>query len=440
MDGFSKHTVVGGLLVFICAFNAGAVGLLEPGNTLVLRGASVSTPPDGTDASCIIFPIISLTATCGTDQGGQQFGVRTTARGLFDRGQGSALQFYDLEVGPGDGSETPLLAQISGKANFNGFLAVVGGGQVEADLKLKVIDLGPTGAPYTDGGKVVHRETLASHQIKGATLTGPSFSITIEGGAPYIGVGASPELGLQVSLQKELVRDKIDFGMHVLLLRGHTYRLQFETGAMAKKAVAPGLSIAQFKLGDDRLPDLIDPQNWLDGINDLLDTGLPSIKPEAINILQEDKGIFSLFSDKRRLSGAPDFSTAKGILQHIAANNPDMPTSFREIIEKRLKRSSLLEEGIANPGVEVRELQLTLQTDQVEILRHHTELLNHISELLITPQGQRPGFPLKQSGGGSPTGSTAAGSQATPVAAQPAPAPAPARSSSRRRSWGDLFR
>lgn len=437
MKSFSKHAVVGGLLTVLCSFDAGAVAMIEPGNTLVLQGASVSTPPDGTDASCIIFPIVSLTATCGTDQGGQQFGVRTTARGTFDRGQGSALHYYDIEVDQGDGSETPLLAQISGKANFNGFLAVVGGGQVEGDLKFTVIDLGPTGALYPDGGKVVHRETMAKHQIKGATLTGPSFSLSIEGGAPYIGVGASPEFGFQVSLQKELIRDKIDFGIHVLLLRGHNYRLQFEAGAMSKKTGMPGLSIAQFKLGDDRLPDLIDPENWLDGVNNLLDTALPTIRTEAINILQENNGIFSLFSDKRRLSGAPGFSTAKGILNKIAANNPNMPTTFREIVEKRLKKSKLLEEGIASPGVEVLELQVTLQTDQVEILRHHTELLEYISELLITPQGRRPGFPNNPQAGGNGNGNgTAASSQPAPVAATPAPG----NSGSRRNLWGSLFR
>ncbi len=389
MDKFSSSIPTVFLFVlFLCSSNAYAAGLLEPGKTLTLQSESMSVPADGTDASCVIFPITSLTATCGTDQAGQQFGVRTTARGPFDRGQGSALQFYDFEIDEDDGSETPLFSQISGKANFNGFLAVVGGGQVKADLKLKVIDLGPTSDLYLDGGKVIHQKMLATHQLNGVAITGLNFGIKVEGGAPYIGLGAGPEFKFNITLQKELVRDKIDFGVHVLLRRGHKYRLQFETGVLAKKGVVPGLSIAQFKLGDDRAPNMLDPEHWLDGINDLISTTLPKIKPQPMRLLQEDdNGIFSFFAKKRRLSGAPGFTDSLDILKKLA-QDAGLPTTFREIVEQRLAKSSFLEEGIASPGAEVKELFVTLETDQVELLKQIIDLLN-------TPTGGRQGFPLK---------------------------------------------
>jgi hypothetical protein len=379
------------LVLITFSIDAHAAKLLEPGHTLILQSESDPVPADGTDATCTQLP----RSKCGTEQAGQQFGVRATANGSFAKAQGAALQFYDFEIDEGDGSGTPLLSQISGKANFNGFLALVGGGQVKGNLKLKLIDLGPTGAFYADGGNVVHQETLASHQLNGIAVTGLNFGIKVEGGAPYIGIGASPEFKVNIQLQKELVRDKIDFGVHALLLRGHTYRVQFEVGVLAKKDVVSGLSIAQFKLGDDRAPDLFDPEHWLDGINDLVITDLPAIKAQTLNIKEEEDGILKLFSKPRLLDGAPGFSDSKDMLRKLA-DDAGLPTSFREIVEQRLKPSSFQEEGIASPGAEVRELFVTLETDQVEILRHHTVLLYHVIDLLNTPPGQRPAFPLKK--------------------------------------------
>jgi hypothetical protein len=395
----SKIPTVFFLFLITFSIDAPAAKLLEPGHTLILQSEGDPVSADGTDASCTQFPLFPPKPSylsCGTEQAGQQFGVRATAHGSFAKGQGTALQFYDFEIDEGDSSETPLLSQISGKANFNGFLALVGGGQVKGNLKLKLIDLGPTGAFYPDGGKVVHQETLASHQLTGIAVTGLNFGITVEGGAPYIGIGASPEFKVNIQLQKELVRDKIDFGVHALLLRGHTYRVQFEVGVLAKKDVVPGLSIAQFKLGDDRAPDLFDPEHWLEGINDLVITDLPAIKAQTFNIKEEDEnGILQLFSKPRLLDGAPGFSDSKDMLRKLA-DDAGLPTSFREIVDQRLSRSSILEEGIASPGAEVRELIVTLETDQVEILRHHTVLLYHMIDLLNTPPGQRPAFPLKK--------------------------------------------
>lgn len=385
------------VLLSLFASIAHAATPVQPGTTVVLRSDMLNNPADGTDASCGIFPINlpAVTTTCGTDQMGQQFGVRAFASQSFNRGQGTASQFYEIDVDPGDGSETPLLAQISGKTNLNGFLALVGGGQVKGSLTFKVIDLGPSDNIDYTGGKVVHRETLSSHQLQGAAITGLNFGISVEGGAPYIGMGAQPEFKVNIMLQKELVRDTIDFGVHVLLLRGHTYRLQFDTSVLAKKEAVPGLSIAQFKLGDDRAPNMLDPENWLDGIDGIIDTRLPAITAQPVEILQEralKDNVFQIFNRQRRLLGTPGFANSLDFLNKRAAA-AGLPTSLREIVVQRLNKSNLLTEGIAKPGTEIRELSVTLQTDQVEILRQHTELLNRIIDLQNTPQGRRPGFP-----------------------------------------------
>ena len=366
------------MIAFTLLLNYGlwvhAAPVLEPGATLILTETNLPVPADGTGEDCKFL----LLGTCQIDSDGQQFGVRTTARASFSRGQGTAFQFYDFAVDNGDGSETALLSQISGKAIFNGFIALVGGGQVNGSLKLKVVDLGPTEAKYPDSGLVVHEELLASHQLMGQAVTGTDMSITVEGGAPYIGVGGSPGFKFNVTLQKEIVRDNINFGIHVLLIRGHSYRLQFETNALAKKGAVAGLSIAQFMLGDDRAPDMLDPQNWLDGVNNLLNTSIPQITAKLSDLKEiGDDGIFGLFAKERVLAGARDFSNANQILKQSG-----LPTSFREIVENRLNRSGILEERIPNPGAEIKDLFITLQTDQVELLRE-------IIRLQLTPSGRR---------------------------------------------------
>ena len=372
------------LIVFTLLLNFGhwvhASPMLKPGATLTITEANFPAPADGSGDDCEFI----LLGTCQIGSGGQLFGVRTTSMKSFSRGQGLAFQYYDIDVDSGDGSETALLSQISGKAIFNGFIALVGGGQVSGSLKLKVIDLGLTEAKDPDGGKVVHEELLASHQLKGQAVAGPTLSVTVEGGAPYIGVGGSPGFTFNAAFQKELVRDNIDFGIHVLLIRGHSYRLQFETNTLAKKGVVQGLSIAQFMLGDDRAPDILDPQHWIDGVNDLLDTSIPAIGSKLSDIKEGNDGIFNLFEKERVLAGARGFSNANQILAQSG-----LPTSFTEIITNRLHRSGVLEERLPNPGAEIKDLFITLQTDQVELLREQDKLLREIIRLQLTPSGRR---------------------------------------------------
>ena len=76
-----------------------------------------------------------------------------------------------------------------------------------------------------------------------------------------------------------------------------------------------------------------------------------------------------------------------GFLSNTAAAN--LPKSFQEIVAQRFRNTkpSVLEEVIPEPGVEVSELFVTLETDQVE-------LLEEIISLLKTPTGRRPGFPI----------------------------------------------
>lgn len=380
------------LLSFLLFTNHICAEVLKPGGQYLLKGNNQALSIDGSDSDCTTFrPLYSF---CKTDHNGVEFGARTTALSNFARSNGQAMQFYFIEIAGGSGEATPLLTQISGKANFNGFMGLVGGGQTKATLDLNIIDLGPVDNLYPDGGKLVHSKSLASHELTGSSATGPSLSIGVEGGAPYLGASVEPSIKFSVDLKKKIVRDSIDFALQVLLIRGHKYQLQFEVKTVAKKSAIPGLAVSQFMFDTDNVPpNLLKLENWFDGVVSLIDTKLPNLlDSSAVNITEEDGGIWSLFAKPRRLDPISNRPAATLLA------NLGLPTSFSQLVKKRMESSALLqiiEEGIPKPGAELIELSITLQTDQVEILRKNTELLNHVVELLNTPQGKREKFPLK---------------------------------------------
>lgn len=366
--------------------------VLKPGGLYLLKSSNKALSIDGSGSDCTTFrPLYSL---CNTDQGGAEFGARTTALSNFARSNGKAMQFYTIEISGSSGEATPLLTQISGKANFNGFMGLVGGGQTKATLDLNIIDLGPADNLYPDGGKLVDSKSLASHELTGSSATGPGLSIGLEGGAPYVGASIDPSIKFSVDLKKKIVRDTIDFGLQVLLIRGHQYQLQFEVKTLAKKSAVPGLAVSQFMFDTDNIPpNLLKLEYWFDGVKSLINTNLPNaLDSSPVNITEEDGGIWNLFAKPRRLDPINNRSGV-GLLARLG-----LPTSFTQLIQQRMESSALLqiiEEGIPKPGAELVELSITLETDHVEILRKNTELLNHVVELLNTPQGKRENFPLK---------------------------------------------
>ena len=307
------------LVLIAGRFRLEAAGVLRPGETLILTTGNATVPADGDSDD--MDPDCDFVAggTCVTDLEQIRFGARTTAFESFSRGTATVFRYYDFDVDSGGSFDTPLLSQISGKAKLNGFVALVGGGRAKGSLTLKVIDLGPTMAQQL-GGRVIHKETLVSHELKGVITTGLNFGVKVEGGAPYIGAGAGPELKFNVNLQKELVRDGIGFGLHVLLIRGHSYRLQFELHALAKKGATRGLSIAQFFPLGGLVPDMLDTMNWLDGVKNTINAQMPNLKLEKMDVKKnsvftdEDgnktEGSPRLFFFPRRfLDGAPGFPT-----------------------------------------------------------------------------------------------------------------------------------
>lgn len=366
--------------------------ILNPGELYLLKSTNQTLSVDGSNAGCKTFrPIYSF---CNTDQDGAEFGSRTTALGNFARSSGQSMQFYIIEISGSSGEATPLLAQISGKANFNGFMGLVGGGQTKATLDLNIFDMGPAENLYADGEKLVHSQSLASHELTGSSATGPGLSIGLEGGAPYVGASIDPSIKFTVDLKKKVVRDSIDFGFQVLLVRGHQYQLRFEVKSLAKKSAVPGLAVSQFMFDTDNVPpNLLKLENWFDGVKSLINTNLPNVLDSSPMDIAEDKGgIWGLLETPQRLNPINN-RPGVSLLARLG-----LPTSFTQLIQQRMESSALLqivEEGVQKPGAELVELSVTLETDQVEILRKNTELLKQIVELLNTPQGKRENFPLK---------------------------------------------
>lgn len=380
-------TVIGiwaGLAVLVTSSDADAAQLIEPGQTIALT--TVGEPMSANDAGgdCNFF----LTGTCNTETGefgmvGDPFGARATVPigAPFSRGSASVFQAYDFDVDANGHSETVLLGQVFGSAKLNGFLAQLAGGGSAASLVVKIVDLGPSPPVDRSAGKVVLEKTLARHELQGRAVTGIGFDLKVEGGAPYIGFGGGPKLGVNIQAQKKLVRDTVDFGMQVLLVRGHSYRVKFELNVNAKSGGLGGLSIAQFQRFNGPVLDLLASQNWLDTLSGAVDAGLPEIQPEVMNLKRKAE----FFTPKRTIDGAKDFTNARQILRQ-RADAAGLPKSFREIVTKRFRPPpDVTDENINNAGIRVEDLLVTLQNDQVELLEKIIELLN-------TPQGRRPNF------------------------------------------------
>lgn len=378
------------LAITILTGNAGAVGTVHPNSTLVLRSASDANPPDGTGEDCFSY----LLGVCQTDQTGDRIGARTATALPFERSKATVFTYYDFKVDDKDGEfDTVLNAQVSGAGEFNGFLALVAGGSASGSISVQLIDLGPFDLVGTVEEKVVAKQVLSAHEILGKVTTGINFGIKIEAGAPYVGAGASPELKFNVQLQKKVIRDSLNFGLQALVQRGHKYRLKFVLSSAAKRGGTTGVGISQFKLGGP-VTDMLDTENWLQGVRETILASLPNLKPESMKIKE---GLGWLRSKRmieaELVDGNGNSTTLGGTAQFLQerAAAAGLPTSFEDIVAKRFRQAipDAVEEGIDRPGFTLDSLTVMLESDSVEIAADQTDRINEAIRLLLTPQGQR---------------------------------------------------
>jgi hypothetical protein len=395
-----QHTTRGpqryvrGLMAIVCAcfsLPAFAAGTVAPNETLVLTSPSMPNLADGTTEDCQSFP--EFIVKCFTGSDGERIGANTRANLGFRRASGTISEYYDFDVDPGAGNyDTVLNAQISGTGQLNGILVLIAGGHVKGSLSVKLYDLGETGGTMPPEPQLVHQESLASHELTGQLTTGVGFSIKVEGGAPYIGVGAAPSLGFKIKLQKKFVSDGINFGFGALVRRGHSYRVVFELSSYAKRNAANGISVSRFRDSTDDIPNLLDPENWRESLTGAIDTRLPALTGQAV---QMRRGL-NLFDNRRMYTAQYYDSTAGdwiGLPSTTAIINTqtpsDFPRNFGQIISDRFSFNRDNLEPLVDPGFALHELSVTLEADSVAILEDQTMRINEVIRLLMLPQGQR---------------------------------------------------
>lgn len=353
---------------------------LQPGHTLELKGAIPG------ELECVRY-----LATCQVDN--PNFGVRTVAGVVpFSRGRGGLYRDYEFEVASGSGHGHVLAGQVCGAVEFNGFLGLIGGGQVSATLKMKLLDLGPVLAPYAEP-RAVHCEPLADYSLQGKVIGGVGGGISGELGTTVTG-GISLDLKFAIEIQKIVVRDEIEFGFQALFIRGHRYHLRCEAAAESKIDALTGFGIAQFMEGGPIL-NLMQPDNWRASLLSLLNSDLlpafaaktltsepisPTFRMPRLDVFDEG-GTLGIFDKKKQEIEAatvalsqwttrfvPNFADIHELLE--ARGLPVNLEGLIEIVSSHILQGigSNLEELLEEPGVTVRRLSVTLQNDNTELL------------------------------------------------------------------------
>ncbi len=293
------------------------------------------------------------------------------------------FQYNEIEIDPGDGSETVVTGQVSGTVVIRGFMLLAGWGLAEADVDFEIIDVTDTATGDTN--------VIARHSLKHYTLQ-PSYSISASAslgakvGSATAGVaGGDLSLGLDIPLSKLVIRDEVPFGFTALLRRGHTYRLQLvsnnqiKLGRNAGSALIsmynPAASVPPFIVNADVLsvpPSLLDPQTWVTGLEvPLLDKRLPAWS-------FPDRGIFAW-------DWWEDFNDTNDILAAFG-----IPTTPRGLITRYFDRV-IPDEELTQPGVDLRRMEFTLATDQVELLNLISDQVAELTEIVLRhPPFTRP--------------------------------------------------
>jgi hypothetical protein len=257
------------LLLVASAGAASAQQVVEPGSTVAfaepdLQNRGTPFPADAFNTGlCLTIP---------------QFPSAEAPRlGLALQGVTSLLgarcqvhQYNEFTIPAAAGAEPAgdvLLAEVSGVVKLGGVLAMIGAGRTKSSYVVDVMDV-------TDGEEnatVVASQLLGIDELMGTILnTSLGVTVDIEGGFPYLGASGAFNLGIQLPIQIKRVDSTYEFGIHALLERGRIYRVKVSVNGALDVEVGAGLGFVLFPAipnGDlisDQLPQLLDPQMWID--------------------------------------------------------------------------------------------------------------------------------------------------------------------------------
>ncbi len=146
--------------------------------------------------------------------------------------------------------ETPLRAQVSGQFDLRGYLALLGVGQIKAVVSLSVEDLGHIDGddPHSlDPGEPVAGKRLFERELTASFDPSLGMSFGLQGGSDFEGMSTGVDSTFGVNMQKlNILETNLDFGLDVLLRRGHRYRFVLALDASA------GMHAAGLGLGDEQ--------------------------------------------------------------------------------------------------------------------------------------------------------------------------------------------
>ena len=225
---------------------------------------------DGSSISGIVIPVIQQVQVKASQTGtvSQRKQSTITASNDFSIPKARRFQSADFPT-PVDlegrfDPETPIRSQVSGELDLRGFLAVLGVGQAHVEVRVAVDDLGTDLIDDADD-QVVTCRVVTRHDLVTSLDPSLGWDLSVQGGAAFAGAGVSVGARLGTSLQKEVVREEVEFGFEAMLQRGHTYRVSVvldvaadiaQTGLGLGAGVTDARAIASFSDAGDDVPIL----------------------------------------------------------------------------------------------------------------------------------------------------------------------------------------
>lgn len=372
-------------ILLTAQFSAAQAPLVFPGQTIKFADPFAErVVPDDIGGFVERFPPVGVNAVIGADTIPLHEDVLplsgfTQSRVRLSRGLTHVFQYNDFTVEAGDGSETVVPAQVSGTINVKGYMLLIGIGSVREIIGIDLIDI--TDDP-NDLTQVVASETFRQYELSPDPSISLGMSIEgVLGSATAVQVGADVSLGLGVPITKKVVRENFSFAFDALLRRGHTYRLVFSSQGRVRLGPNAGLGIVSFWSplaltpplpGDNTVvsvpPSLIDPQTWLTNLDiPLLDRQLPALDRPG----SEDTFKFADFG------WWSDIDDTNDLLRELG-----LPTNVRGIVN-RFFSSIIPDEEVQQAGVDLRQLDVTIGQDQVELLNMISDQVEELKQILL---------------------------------------------------------
>lgn len=371
-----KTVLITGLAALVVALpaTAGDSPTLEPGGELTF-----DLPDEDPAFAFQVF----FGATCATLSGipGGFSGSCLLAFAPGARGSCELIQYNDFYLSPGAMPDTIVMGHITGEVDANGFLVLIGLGQLKAELVVKLIDLGED-LLSADDDSVVATRTIAQHEILNEQKLGLGITVNAQaGGATAVQVGAEVTVELGLSACLKIIRESIQFDMDVPLRRGHHYRLQVGGESSVQLTQAGGLAKAAFH-SDFNLPDnVFDTANWFDSSAlPFKNWELPDVDLTTLSLFKFPELIMPAFLGVGPFTILPEliipiipFGSTNELLMSVG-----IPTTLQELIDSSAFANLGIDLGdpepILNAGVQFKSMTVSIARDPLEeALLHQIE-------------------------------------------------------------------